>query len=792
MKKFLKILFIAIASLASVLIISVTIFLAVVWYRPAVLWQITENYILPQDLKVTWQNIHFDGKMLSFRHWAWSWDIENLAISKKSPEVQLGVKKIKINIHVNIATDKPWVEIEDFEIQGNRDGHVRVLPSSEVGTTTVENDQNIYQKIQSYLNYVSLARKNVTVRNFSIEISDFSFQSDKNSPWIISILLQKPNSTKSPVLAETVRLQVQAKRNELVASVEGDWDYSISDPKLTAQISVEEGKNISIKTTLEGLKNAENFEIEGDGKVSYLLSGRKRALILDPSYKMNISPSSVDLSVKTSVAHIPGIFAKLNVVNGEFHLPLAWNEAWSDRPLEFKISTGLDLFLIDKNMRPPLEKSCQCKFPEVFITSLQGKVWPGVLLSASKEKQLALDAHFQIESVKNKLLDVYANADLKANRQGEKWTFSPSANVNLVIHSFQGMKNFLDAKGVVVPAPLDILEGKITFVANDKIAMDDDGYSTKASSVIELASKTQKVSIETHFQFYLVETLRRLNIDVDLLVKELRLELPPIDPVLGVPSLAKDTRILTRPKELKKTGGLKVDIAVRARTEHPGAIQLLSEYAKPYVPISVHATSEGNISKGQVSIEPFSINYLRRVVNVEKLKITLPAPDEEDMPIAGRMVVEQGGYKIFIDITGAMQAPAIAFSSDPYLPRSDIISVLLYGRVNDQLVSGDAETAGRFDAAVTDRAIGLVGLWAFATTPIQSFSYNSVTKVYTATVKLGAGLTAGVGTNWEKATNFEVRKRLSQRWALTASWSPTDVNDQRQQGRLVLQWEKRF
>jgi hypothetical protein len=57
-------------------------------------------------------------------------------------------------------------------------------------------------------------------------------------------------------------------------------------------------------------------------------------------------------------------------------------------------------------------------------------------------------------------------------------------------------------------------------------------------------------------------------------------------------------------------------------------------------------------------------------------------------------------------------------------------------------------------------------------------------------VDLGGGITASVGTNWERAASLEVRKRVSRRWVLTASWSPTESNEQ--VGKLVLQWEKRF
>ena len=105
-------------------------------------------------------------------------------------------------------------------------------------------------------------------------------------------------------------------------------------------------------------------------------------------------------------------------------------------------------------------------------------------------------------------------------------------------------------------------------------------------------------------------------------------------------------------------------------------------------------------------------------------------------------------------------------------------------------MSADRETVGSFEAAISDRAIGLLGLWVFASTPIRSFSYNPLTKVYTATVKLAEGTTAAIGTDWEEAAQLEVRKRVTRRWVLTASWAPSDSKEQL--GKLVLQWEKRF
>lgn len=201
--------------------------------------------------------------------------------------------------------------------------------------------------------------------------------------------------------------------------------------------------------------------------------------------------------------------------------------------------------------------------------------------------------------------------------------------------------------------------------------------------------------------------------------------------------------------------------------------------------------SADNRHSGFLRLEPFDIVYLRRKVHVEKLLLDLDEMDKGVLPVDGRLKIQQAPYSIFVDIDGPANRPYVRLTSDPYLPESEIISVLLYGRTSDQLATADAETAGSVQAAVADRAIGLFGLWIFASTPIKNFSYNPVTKVYAATIELSGDLTAEIGTDWEETTQVEVRKRISRRWALTATWTPA-TPDEEDLTELVLQWEQRF
>ena len=99
---------------------------AVVFYKPQVVWRVAEKYILPEDLKISWSDLAFDGQMKSLRHWQWTWKVDNLSIEKKNPEVQMFAKRTEVQIKVNILTADPLFEVTELVIQANEGGYVKV------------------------------------------------------------------------------------------------------------------------------------------------------------------------------------------------------------------------------------------------------------------------------------------------------------------------------------------------------------------------------------------------------------------------------------------------------------------------------------------------------------------------------------------------------------------------------------------------------------------------------------------------------------------------------------------
>jgi hypothetical protein len=584
-----------------------------------------------------------------------------------------------------------------------------------------------------------------------VKVADLQILGEQE-PLKMTVEIQKSSPDK------TIEYSLKMNKLNFQASLDG-WvdanEFHSGKPFLQTNF-VLKMPAVDAHAAFTGLFDGRTARFEGEVKTA--AKAGDKIVNAQPHFKLTVAENEAVLEANSPVTDIPGPIASLDDLKMNVRLPMDNDHAWSERPAVFNLSTKLALFFIDKDMRPPLEKSCRCKIPEKLYTEIEGRFYPEFLLNESTERRPIADTNLKIEGLDNKLFTAHLAAHVKVDKQSKNWIVNPRFDSQIEVRSFQGLRQFLDAKNIIVPSPIDVLDGTIKVSARGDVDRSEKSIKTPVEIDIELKSRTQKVSIGTTVTLELANDFKSLDVYIQALIRELKIELPPLDPVLGIPALTRDPRLVMKPEAPAKKDhkGFKTKVYFNVKTESAGAIQLLSKLADPLVPVTLDMNnSTKGESSGFVRFEPFAITYLRRRINVERLQVTLSQ-----------------------------------LNSEPFLPRNDIISVLLYNRTSDQLVSADSETVGSFEAALADRAIGLFGLWAFASTPIRSFSYNAVTHVYTATVDLGGGVTASVGTNWERAASLEVRKRVSRRWVLTASWSPTESNEQ--VGKLVLQWEKRF
>ncbi|NJL24097.1 MAG: hypothetical protein HC902_02205 [Calothrix sp. SM1_5_4] len=775
---------------------------ALIWWvvaHPNDAFRLAERYLLPKDLKISWAEIQWRPEKISWTQYRVDWAIKGLSIEKGSPKIFARVESLAARFTFSVVSPATRIEFAELSLRVNEP--VLFSPRSQPAGTSDSSQargRSPYQRIASFVNYLALGSEYSTLDKFDVHVAEVRIQPAGAEPVSFALDLRKPSADTR---ARSVQIALKGRGASFKLSFDGRLDASKlneAEPLLVSAFSFE-----GHGADLRGEFKASFLEEQLKGQVKAVAQYRDgdMRLRLDPDLKVSLGEREIVTSVSTSVHGLPGPVTKLDKVHGRIVIPLTNGAAWSDDPGTFSFSTPLAVSFLDKATRDPLELNCQCQIPGSLKTDLSGKFWLKTLLAeATAYKRPAVDVRVQLEGMTNHMFGANLAAALLLSREGTVWKFEPRLDSTLQVHSFKSLKTFLDAKNVIIPAPFDALDGTLELVAKGAVSHGQYGSRTPIKMAARLASEHQNIDLDSTLVVDLAKNFRGVNLFLNVLIREFRVELPPLDPIAGMPEMTRDKRILLEPsspapRPSSPPPAFKVNFFFALHTASSGAIRLLSKLATPYIPITValDRTLSGGVT-GSVKFEPFDIRYLRRTVHMEQMRVLMDESGSGDYPVDGRFRVDQTQYKIYIDVSGTLRSPSVKLSSDPYLDRSEIVSVLLYDRTSDRLAGSDAQTVGDFQAAMADRAIGLFGLWALASTPIRSFSYNPATKVYSATVQLADGLTAGVGTNWEEAAHFELRKRVSRSWILTASWVPgtAEGRTRAQVGRLVLQWEKRF
>ncbi len=788
MLKIIKRILLTILTIELILVLLIGGILVWSFKHPKEAWHLVETRVLPADLKVTWQKMDFTGAKEKGFNFFFDWEVHGLLITRQNPAWRIPIDELHVKASTQISKSEKKLILHDLKVLST--SPLTILPNPNPEETK---PKNIFQFFQSAIEKIEFVHRYLVFEKIQINIKEFQLQSKYETPFIFSFQLQ-PQSVKS--LPESFIYQVSfssSRQAPMTLQTSGTLDLQSLQSEKSFFTSKLHFEGFAVKTTQDlSLQNLDHTTtLKTAGPVSF--DKGDLHLRIKPEATLLINNSRAMTNLKADVTGIPGPMVSINQLQFHLDTPLEENILWSEKPSDFTLTGPVSIFFVDQNMRKPLEDSCQCKIPEILKADFKGQIWLASLFQKPESQKPLLETHLTIEAIDNKLISLDLAADLKIEKKQDEYIYSPSLDCKASINSFQGFRKFLDAKNILIPAPLNILDGRLVLLAHGPVTSSAKDFTLPLSVTADLTSPNQDVKLKTQTDIRVASDFKEIFVDVLASIDSLQLELPPLDPMKGKPRVTVDRRILrTPPVAAKKQPKVKVYFTLEVETAKPGAIRLLSPYFRPNLPLTIAIyQNQKHKNSGFLQAEPFQIEYLRRKVYVEKMHIDFPPSEKEVIPVDARFRINQTQYTITIDVTGPINKPNIIMNSDPYLSEDEIISVLLYDRTSDQLTAGDAETAGGVQAAVADRAIGLFGLWAFAATPIKSFSYNPVTKVYTATVALTDDVTAGIGTNWEESTRLELRKRVSKSWMLTAAWSPATQEEQ-QTTKLVLQWEKRF
>src|SRR5690349_20202495 len=130
-----------------------------------------------------------------------------------------------------------------------------------------------------------------------------------------------------------------------------------------------DGDGVRTKQKLTLVSYQERITITTAGKVDYLAS--KKEIILQPKAKITLTKTQAKTNIDASFSGLPGPLVKIDHFVINMTTPLDEDLMWSEKPSSFSATAPIALFFIDADMRRPLEKSCECKIPEVLKFELK-------------------------------------------------------------------------------------------------------------------------------------------------------------------------------------------------------------------------------------------------------------------------------------------------------------------------------------------------------------------------------------------------------------------------------------
>jgi hypothetical protein len=772
-----------IGQLLGIAVLAAALFVgAAVWavYYPDRAWKILRPVLISSDIQTSWASARFHTQRSNWKKWRIEWSLTGLKIERAAPKLQMTMD-VKFNADITLFSPRTEVRVELLEI-------VSTAPAVIEGAAASPSDRNPYEKTEDVRKHLHRLYRLATLEKFNLSFPELLVGDGKTGGMKLKLEAVKPGASQP----QTLDFKVAGVAETWAVDAAGTFNmpaFAAGKPFLAVGAAAKGvawnmSGQFDVAMPEQQLQSA--FKLKGSsGKSAAPTTGTAEG-------NLSVGASQIKVSGTSDLTNLPGGISSVKGAAWSLDLPLWPGVVLSHLAGQTQVTAPVELSFIRPETRAILEKNCGCKWPTVLKATMDGKVWASHVFDSRPEERPVATLTFKFEPVNNSLLVLNLNGELRiVHSMDQSFKFSPSIDASVKLPNFQVLKGLLEANRVMVPAPFDILQGSIEATVKTNLWQSDKGLVIPIDANANLASSEQKVNVSSKINLYIPDDFKSMDVMFDFTVNDFIVEMPPLDPIHGFPQLTKDSRLQLSPDEVVRPDAFKFRLMYGVRTSKPGAVRLMSKLAQPAIPVSLDLdrTAKGD-TLGTVKTEPFDLNYLHRSMHVDQLRAILDDRESADFAVDGLIRVVNSQYKISIAISGSLRSPLIKLSSEPELSRSDIISVLLYERTSDQLVSADRETAGSFEAAVSDRAIGLLGLWVFASTPIRSFSYNPLTKVYTATVRLSEGTTASIGTNWEEAAQLEVRKRVTRRWVLTASWAPSETKEQ--MGKLVLQWEKRF
>jgi hypothetical protein len=567
-------------------------------YRnPSQAWPHIENYFLPSDFKAT-GNIDLKIRRLSGLSFNLIFKVDGLEIKKRQPTIDLSIESTLVDVSFFPFQNQQKIVINNFELSSMKNGFVQILK------TENSNPTNPFQQIQSIQPIFFKKNSWVLIKAFFIEIKNLQFENPDMTTLGIAFSSTKNLGDENISFDSDVTLPSSIKMSSI-----GELTLKNDQIFLSASFKLQDSK-VFIEQKIQG-SIGELTKMTSVGVLRIKIE--KMMLKANSITQLTLNSKGLTIHNQSKIDGLSNAYSKLNSVVAEVHLPFKKNTSWSSQNAEFSIDFPITFLVKEKKVRSMIEKSCHCQLAQVLNAEIQGRLWTSNVFQNDSELRTIASAKFNVDTIENDLFDLKLNGTAEVKQKNGHWTVTPLVNFNLNISHFNYLSKILDSYQVLVPAPLDILDGPLRISMVGSVDLSKKGIKFPISVSAKLNSEKQIVDVSMVSVIFLDQNFKKAKINAKLTIHRLVLELPPLTPTKGTPRIISDQRIQVQPARPKQQSKISLNFNYQIVTENPGTIHLLSEYFKPYLPLTIQLTDRPD-QKGTSSfvLGNFDIEYLRR------------------------------------------------------------------------------------------------------------------------------------------------------------------------------------
>jgi hypothetical protein len=387
-----------------------------------------------------------------------------------------------------------------------------------------------------------------------------------------------------------------------------------------------------------------------------------------------------------------------------------------------------------------------------------------------------------------------------------RWAISHAASAEIAVPRFEDLVAFLLNTPYSVPAPFHVLHGPLTLSVRTS---GDPRASVQTASYrlsSDLSGRRQRLRAEMTGVVTATSAWTRdrtVSNRGELVLQEAAVELPRAD-VASLPKVTVDRRVKLADAAPGAAKGKANAVArpvsqfIRVRTEKP--LVLFSNLAREPVPVALDLTASAppGAVGGTIAVRRFDLEIFRRTAVLDHLNVTLK-PGETSGTLDGLILYTAPSAVIRILLLGTTDRPRVELSSVPPLRPEDIIAVLIFGKSPAELDLDQTASVGNAQNALEGSAFGLATLYYFGVTPIERVGYDPASKSYSVKLRLPGGVSAELGSDFDKSRGLMLRKFLAPHWAVES-----EIGNQSVQGTpgaagaaagaatAFLEWFKRY